>query len=521
MFCQKCGSEILDGLEFCGKCGTKITPIVRSNAKKGSGRVVLIIFNILLLLALGFFAVDYFGIIELIPKNTEIESIQSPATTSYELSAAENTAPPSIDEDKIDTEVNIIAATEIQFYGEWILVGAKDYIKDDMQLYDHEYQYVIIDENGLTFGTYAASLSVNYGPNRSLFIYRESGGIDNGSYMYNIEKDLTYMIDKDGRLNVIGYFGEGEYKKTILMYEKQLAGTVENFLNSKGYSLIPGKTIYMPYTDTIYPYFTHICDWEFTDTAENPYIETAYNPDSMFSFDVDLDDVYKSYFVIKPSGNVNFYSNLDGNISLLAEHKYSNELNAHYFLISGDDTGHLSQNAAVFPGGDDRLYVSWIPDGQGIENGTHFYVYDPIVPLGMLDKIDRTADASDFIGVWKGINIFYFVSGTRKADENFTFSLATITPELLTVNKNVILSEGEYDLRAYDNEYFCFGYFLSVPEYYADHDVQVLCFKTIDGQLMTYAHKTEDLDKPYGVYFCFDYFNGTTEECIASFANEQ
>ncbi len=551
MFCEKCGEKINKDAEYCKNCGAKITAESEEDIEqeldsiekeKNSRKSVVLFFVFLALVCLAVFVtMDYYGIINtgftnFLKKDTSgdvvtQENIASDFFKTVEEQKEENeqktaaTSPPTNQDDTPDEPqyADVVYTIKNNFYGEWQLVGYKDYLEDETTAVNNVFYYVIIKDGTATTGSYGPYYTddiVHNGPYGAYFTYRDSGGINNYNYLDSPAGLNDYMIDSDGNLLALAYNGSGQYKNGIYVYEKKSSGYVESYLNSQGKSLYDQSIekddyVFSPINTggaEAHYEFGDIFHWSFVGFAENPYFNGDYDPWSMLDFTSSDAYNWKSYFKLDRDYG-EYYSSSAGSIGLYVLYEYSDEYGTTYYKVS--NTGGPNVKALnIFFGIDGRTYVCMATDDDAHQCTSHFYVYEATAPDSFSKIKNTNVSVEDFIGIWKSTGKIYYKTGESVSYKDDDFEIYVIDDGGQMDVVQHIYEYGEDSLYTYYHEYIDMDRYLQVYEYYGDPDIISLFFINNDGQLVCLDYMINSTGLVYVAYSLYEPYYGSLDDCI-------
>lgn len=558
MFCEKCGAKLGKDAEFCRECGTKVSKsddkaevtkeAVKPSGKKRKSLVLLIVIIIVLLIA-AIAALDYFEILDLgltdfIKLNkggsntVTQESMQNSSIKSVEEQREENETKSADSSQPSETEATeeepvkeepaeVVYAMEGDFWGEWVLMGYKDYLEDEINPVDAFY-YVILQEGKATMGSYGPYYTddiVHNGPYGIYYNYRDSGGINDYNYLDVPSRLSDFMMDQDGRLLRIQYYGDGNYEEGIYIYEKVPEGSIESYLNSQGKSLYDERIekddyVFSPinFSEMDHLIFADIVHWNFVGFAENPYYSGEYDPESMLNFTGMDSYSWQSYFKLNYDEG-EYYSTSAGYVDIYTPFVYSDEYQCSYYRVDNYGGSNV-KSLNIFVGNDLRAYLSIASTDDAHECISHFYVYEMAVHDYFSKTIDFVDSTEIFYGYWKSVRKTYYADGDSVSYKEGDFDIYAIYPDGTLDFVQHIEEYGEDALYTYSYDYIDKYYYLEVEEFYSNPDIYTLFFLNEGGQLVAFDYKINENGLNYIAYSLFDPYEGSLQDCKDESFNE-
>ncbi len=551
MFCEKCGAKIHKDAEFCRHCGAKVTSIdeneiereltIISKEKVSRKSFIIFILCLVVICFAVFVTMDYFGIIntgltDFLKKDTSgdvvtQENIVSDFFKTVEEQKEENTqktaatSPPANDDDEPNEPqyADVVYTIKNNFYGEWQLIGYKDYLEDETTAVENVFYYIIIKDGTATTGSYGPYYTddiVHNGPYGAYFTYMDSGGINNYNYLDSPSGINDYMIDSDGNLLALEYNGSGQYEKGIYVYEKKSTGFVESYLNSQGKSLYDqfidkDDYVFSPINtggaETHY-FFGDIFHWSFVGFAQNPYYDGEYDPWAMLDFASYDAYSWKSYFKLDWDYG-EYYSSSAGSVELYVPHEYSDEYSTTYYKVSNTGGANV-KSLNIFFGIDGRTYVCMATDDDAHECTSHFYVYEVTAPDLFSKTRNINVSVEDFIGIWKSMGKIYYKTGESASYKDDDFDIYVIDDGGQMEVVQHIYEYGEDSLYTYYHEYIDMDGYLQVYEYFEDPEIVTLFFINNDGQLVCLDYKINSTGLVYVAYSLYEPYYGSLDDCV-------
>jgi len=323
------------------------------------------------------------------------------------------------------------------------------------------------------------------------------------------------MIDSDGHLNSMIYEGNGEYQKTVLVYEKKPAGSVHTAVEE----LFPNRFEYKPFTYE-FPYFIYTSHWVYAGTAANPYFEAEYKPEEMSGHDILYGSIQSAVFSFSYDNIIEYKADTIGNIEFSAVYKNIAEYSDNTVYAEAEYESEILR-INIFPGRDGNLFLcAAVNEGEDTCT-SHFYVFEPLLPKEFYNTIDLSADKEAFLGMWRSIGYKFDIDDVLVPFDGDNFDIYEIAADnTLVLFRNS--GKDEFEIVRYNYQYADIGYFIEIEDVYRDPDILTKYYINTSGNMMMVSYRMNENNLPdYIVYWYFVHYGGTADEYITSMRQDE